>query len=217
MFRNLCNLQHLHEIYADEEGPDNPQKHRKGENIWHKGHPKPNEAPDLRNFPDDEEIIKAWSLGLGESQDKMYDLGMKPEGDDEFSDVDKWFYRPHEIDATTEAGLFDQMWQDHDSINVAAGEVEAADSYDALPQNEINNMAGNLVDNYTDLALHLRQMSDQDLNECSSGSKMKLTIKVPGVGEIYKSTVFSLLNSNPEGVSSGRLKRVRSKVRNAKM
>ena len=224
MFKNLCNLQYLHEIYADEEGPDNPQRHRKGENIRHKGNQKPNEAPNLQNSPHDEEIIKAWSLGLRESQESMRGLGISPHGYDEHADQDKWFYHPHEIDATTKAGMFEQMWQDNDNLDLATDEVKAGNRYDVPLVDQANNMAGNLVDEYTGLALHLRQIADQDNSESSSQSqtntdtvtdssaKHKLTIKVSGAGEIHKSTVCSLINANPEGVSKDRLKRVKSKV-----
>ena len=37
-------------------------------------------------------------------------------------------------------------------------------------------------------------------------------MNVPSTGEVHKSTIFALLNSNPKGLSSYRIKRVRSKV-----
>ena len=68
MFRNLTHMQRLQEIYADEEGPDNPEKHRKGENIWKKGNTTPDQPSDLQRFSADEELVKAWKSGLRQSQ-----------------------------------------------------------------------------------------------------------------------------------------------------
>ncbi len=37
MFNNFSNMNYRPRLFVDEEGPENPKKHRKGENIWHKG------------------------------------------------------------------------------------------------------------------------------------------------------------------------------------
>ena len=39
----------------------------------------------------------------------------------------------------------------------------------------------------------------------------KLTVIVPEVGEVYKSTICTMLNNSPRGLSKGRLRCVRSK------
>ena len=106
MFRNLCNMQRLQEIYADSSGPDNPKKHRKGENIWMKGHRKPAFPADLHDFPSDEEMAKAWEMGLREAQQKLREMGITPQDDDESNDGNNWFFWPHKIDSTTDAGIF---------------------------------------------------------------------------------------------------------------
>ena len=52
MFHNLGNMNRLQEIHANVDGPDNPKRHHKVENIWRKGNtgdvgvP----APDLQIF-----------------------------------------------------------------------------------------------------------------------------------------------------------------------
>ena len=76
-------------------------------------------------------------------------MGISPHGYDEHADQDKWFYHSHEIDATTEAGMFEQMWQDNDNLNLAADEVEAGDRYDVPLVDQANNMSGNLVNEHT--------------------------------------------------------------------
>ena len=109
-------MQRLQEIYADEEGSDNPKKHRKGENIWKKGNTTPDQPADLQRFPTDEELVKAWESSLRQSQMALRGLGILPCNDDENDDSNNWFFRPNHIDATTEAGIFQQMWQNNDNL-----------------------------------------------------------------------------------------------------
>ena len=228
MFRNLCNMQRLQEIYADSSGPDNPKKHRKGENIWMKGHRKPAFPADLHDFPSDEEMAKAWEMGLREAQQKLREMGITPQDDDESNDGNNWYFRPHKIDSTTDAGIFAQMWTDHENVgNVCEGMMlEAEDRHEEPPPICDNNMEANYVDQYPELASYLRQMSDCDSFEAEStttgsqanshslfiGSKVALTVKVPNIGEVHKSTIFSMLNISPGGISTDRLKRVKSKI-----
>ena len=63
MYRNLSHMQMLHQIYADKDGPDNPKKHRKAENIWLKGHSTPERSPDLQDFPLDEALEEHGKAG----------------------------------------------------------------------------------------------------------------------------------------------------------
>ena len=156
-----------------------------------------------------------------------------PCNDDENDDSNNWFFCPNHTDATTEAGIFQQMWQDNDNLSHAAGiEMEVVGEREEFPpENEGNNMSGNFADQYPELALHLHNVSDPDMisesqeslnmeanQESSSGdnsnTKVKLTLKVNGVGEVHKSIAFCLLNSSPEGLSTDWLKRVKSRVNN---
>ena len=55
------------------------------------------------------------------------------------------------------------MWQDGDNLDIAAGVViEAEERHVVSPQNNDNNMAENYFEQYPELGLHLRQLSDQD-------------------------------------------------------
>eukprot|EP00112_Aurelia_sp_Birch-Aquarium-sp1_P026516 Seg944.3 transcript_id=Seg944.3/GoldUCD/mRNA.D3Y31 product="hypothetical protein" protein_id=Seg944.3/GoldUCD/D3Y31 len=82
MFQNLSNMQSLQEIFVDSEGPDNQKRHRKGENIWRKGHKEPTTTPDLLQFPSDVAISDAWERGLVLSQNSLRNIGIAPENDD---------------------------------------------------------------------------------------------------------------------------------------
>ena len=177
-------------------------------------------------FPTDEEISSAWEIGFLKSQSDFRELGIKPDSEDEADLSNNWFFCPHEIDSTTEEGIYAQMWQDGDNLDIAAGVVnEAEDRHVVPPQNNDNNMADNYFEQYPELGLHLRQLSDQnhlresdlsvDTNrycQLSSQRHFKLTVNINGVVEVHKSTLCSVLNSNPQGLSTDRLKRVRSKT-----
>ena len=55
------------------------------------------------------------------------------------------------------------MWQDGDNLNIAAGVViETEGRHVVPPQNNDNSMADNYFEQYLELDLHLRQLSDQD-------------------------------------------------------
>ena len=97
-------------------------------------------------------------------------------------------------------------------------EIRQPSGEEAFPDNDA-------VQEFSELALHLRMTYDQDLinregaepplpesviqekQRCAS-----LTVNVPGVGAVHKSTIFSILNSNPDSISKDRLKRVKSKI-----
>ena len=145
---NLNNIQRLQEIFSDTNDPDNPKKHREGENIWAKGHLKPIFPPDLRDFPSDEEISKAWKRGIEECWPKLREIGIRPQDDEENNDRKNWFYFPHMINSTTDAGIYDQMWADHDDVDNICGRhvLEAEDIHIELPPNQIVKMTTNVVD-----------------------------------------------------------------------
>ena len=104
------------------------------------------------------------------------------------------------------------MWQDGDNLDVAA-----KNRHVVPPQNNDNNMADNYFEQYPELGLHLRQLLHQDhLREsdlsADTNRYCQLTVNINRVGEVHKSTLCSVLNSNPQGLSTDRLERVRSKT-----
>ena len=107
MFCNLNNMQFLQEMFADSDGPENPKRHRKGENIWKKGHQQPEIAPDLRCFPSDASFSSAWEKGLKECQDDLRKIGIKPDDELQSSSKNSWFFSPHLINATNETQIME--------------------------------------------------------------------------------------------------------------
>ena len=219
-------MQRLQEIYSDNSGLDHPKKHPKGENIWMKGHEKPAFPADLQHLASDEEMVKYGRMGLREAQQKLREMGVTLQDDDESNDGNNWCFRPHKIDSTTLAGIFTQMWTNNENVgNVCEGMIlEAEDRHEESPPICDTNMEANYVDQYPELASPLRQMSDCDLFEAESTatgsqassqsssirSKVALTVKVPT--EVHKSTIISVLNISPGGISTDRLKRVKRKI-----
>ena len=84
-------------------------------------------------------------------------LEFKPDSEDEADLSNNWLFCSHEIDSTTEAGIYAQMWQDGDDLDIAA-----KNRHVVPPQNNDNNMADNYFEQYSELGLHLRQLLDQD-------------------------------------------------------
>ena len=76
MYRNLGSMQWLQEMYASKDGPNNPKRHRKGENIWIKGQIEPDVKPNMREFPSDREMEQAWECGYIESCDVLKTIGV---------------------------------------------------------------------------------------------------------------------------------------------
>ena len=76
-------MQRLQEIYSDNSGLDHPKKHPKGENIWMKGDEKPAFPADLQHLPSDEEMVKHGRMGLREARQKLREMGVTLQDDDE--------------------------------------------------------------------------------------------------------------------------------------
>eukprot|EP00112_Aurelia_sp_Birch-Aquarium-sp1_P000648 Seg1061.2 transcript_id=Seg1061.2/GoldUCD/mRNA.D3Y31 product="hypothetical protein" protein_id=Seg1061.2/GoldUCD/D3Y31 len=203
----------LQEVFADSDGPVNPKRHRKGENIWKKGNQQPEIAPDLRCFPSDASFSSAWEKGLKECQDDLRKIGIKPDDELQSSSKNSWFFSPHLINATNETQIMEQMRVDHDNQEISTGNAVSSESRNQ--EEAIENEAALYVEQYSELALHLRQVADEiDVcpdDEIPAVKDVHLTVHVPDVGEIHKSTVFTMLNSSPEGLSKDRLRRVKSK------
>ena len=153
MYRNLGDMNRLQQIFANEQGPNNPKQHRKGENIWRKGHQHQllNQfyQPDLNDFPNDEEMITYWDLDLKEAQACMKRLGIKPVNENVDDSANVWLFHPHRIDATTEQRIYQQMWADHDNLDAVAGnEFEIQDQHHQQVENIRCNYSGNLYNRY---------------------------------------------------------------------
>ncbi len=124
------------------------------------------------------------------------------------------------MSGTTQQRLDQDMWAGNECTNENAEARAEADN----PDESISSLTETVspepesyVEEYPDLALHLRHIANEiDVDEhedvCEeSQRKSKLTVTVPEVGEIHKSTIFTMLNNAPDVLSRDRLRRVRSK------
>eukprot|EP00112_Aurelia_sp_Birch-Aquarium-sp1_P019908 Seg5017.2 transcript_id=Seg5017.2/GoldUCD/mRNA.D3Y31 product="hypothetical protein" protein_id=Seg5017.2/GoldUCD/D3Y31 len=207
MFKNLSNMNYLQRLFADDEGPENPKKHRKGENIWHKGHKVDKDRkPDLNQYPTNDDMVRAWEEGIRMSQQELISCGVGPANTDENDRQNAWFYSPHTIDKKAEKEINDLMHEEETEV-----ENEDSDPSDLSHHEDSISM-----DNFSELGLHFRSLADQleedTGDQTSQADPVKLTVNVPGVGEVHKSTLVGMLNNNPTNISTDRLKRVKSRV-----
>ena len=107
MYTNLSHMNGLQEIFSDSGGPENPRKHRKGEEIWFNGSQNGHiEAKaNLQDFPDDETIVKCWDAGLKEAQDHLKSLGLKSRNLCAAGKVNDWFHCPQTALTTNDKSL----------------------------------------------------------------------------------------------------------------
>ena len=185
------------------------RKHRKGENIWFKGNNNPANKPDIYDYPSDCQLTEAWQLGLQQAQAKMRDLGIVPDTDNEAVIQNAWFFSPHRVDATRERDIQRQMAED-DGDNIQVHVVNVNEGPDVLNDAEIGTHLRNIVD--VDEVDVESEESDNTKDSISKSSTIiSSTLPVPGAGNVHKSTLFSMLNASPSGLSTDRLKRVQAK------
>ena len=123
-----------------------------------------------------------------------------------------------------EQQMYQQMWSDHDNLDALAGnEFGIQDQHHQQAENLKCNYSGNctidIIDQPSELGSCLRNIADclqEDITADSAepllivqANTVKLTVNVPGVGYVHKSTLVSLLNSSPTGVSCDWLKPVK--------
>ena len=211
MFNNLSNMNYLERLFADKEGPENPKKHRKGENIWHKGHKvETDKKPDLKQYPTNDDMVRAWEEGIRMSQRELTSCGVGPANADENDDKNAWFYYPHTTDKNIEKEIKDLMHEEESEVENEDSDLNEESCSYSSHEDSIS------MDTFSELGLHLRSLADQleedTVDQTSQTEEVKLTVNVPGVGEVHKSTLVGMLNQYPTNISTDRLKRVKSRV-----
>ena len=78
MLQNKANMDTVLKLRSNPSGPIIPKRHKKQENIWDKGNPKPDQPPDMKDWPTDEALKVAWEKGLSLAQEKFRDLCKLP-------------------------------------------------------------------------------------------------------------------------------------------
>ena len=222
MIEMLPKMNRINEIRAMKDGPVIPKGHKKQLNVWDKGNPRIGPAPNLQNFPDDDELSACWNEGLILAQNICAEVGMKPdqEPENELAKLSKrfaWFYHPHLSDK--EAEMLSEMVDDDDEDT----DTDDDDKEEDFGDDDDDDKGDDAVDDEDLTAVQeiQEQMNDvdsEDENEEHTEIQGKITklIEIPGEGKfVYKSTLVSLLNSCPEGkLSKDRLLRVQAGGKN---
>ncbi len=189
MYRNLSNTNRLQEILSDKDGPENPRRHRKGEEIWFKGHTI-SSKPKLQDFPDNETIVKYWDAGLKEPQRHLESLQVKPRRHSSSDKENEQFYHPH-VSAASDDG-HSESFEGEDQEHGSASFYEPESDEISIESQELGSHLCTIADDLE---------SDIDTDEHLNRSVLpKLTLNCQGV-EIHKSTAVAMLDSNPNGIN----------------
>ena len=131
------------------------------------------------DVPSDSELCSYWEQGLEQAQRIWKGLGMQE---------NEKFFAPHSVQLT----LADLQYADEETDDVQASSLTVANASDC--------------DDVTteEMDIQLRQVCDEQTED---SVKHSLKIHVPATGDVFKSTVVSLLNVG-DTLSKDRLKRV---------
>ena len=223
----LTNVPHMLRIEKISVGKDSPifcRAHVKQENVWNKQNGKQEGAVDdtiFLQYPSAEETVIKWKEGMAVAKEIARSLQMSPGDTDDDTD---WFESPHYSGCCKET---DEWWDD-DERNESATEVddeaedetgdsntdidfhlgEACEEVDVGDIQELDEIVANLADESNET----RNDWENDLQSTPSQVESAISPTVPikdFSGNIYKSTLVSLLNQNPT-LSKDRLLRVRN-------
>ena len=211
-------------------GKDSPifcRAHVEQENVWNKQNGKQEGAVDdtiFLQYPSAEETVIKWKEGMAVAKGIARSLQMSPGDTDDDTD---WFESPHYSGCSKET---DEWWDDDEENerNESTSEVddeaedetgdsntdidfhlgEACEEVDVGDIQELDEIVANLADESNET----RNDSENDLQSTPSQVESAISPTVPikdFSGNIYKSTLVSLLNQNPT-LSKDRLLRVRN-------
>ena len=226
MIDMLPKMNRLNEIRASKDGPTIPKGHKKQINIWEEGNPKPDVAPDLRDYPTDSEMSEAWSEGITKAQNVCIEVGMSPVGEpinvaERYSKEFAWFHLPHLT--VKEAAILESMVdEEEEGEGEEEGDVDNSNGEeisDAIDDDTDFRIDGVIDESDIEAVNAVQQQileegdEDGDVEADTPGTKsFAMKVKIPGEDRyIYKSTLVSLLNSFPDGkLSKDRLVRVQA-------
>lgn len=184
MLQNVSKMQALNFIAA--RGLVTLAKaHTKQESVW-EGSGITLQGVDI---PSDEVLVGFWSTGLSDAQDAWRDLGMNTESHD--------FKVPES--------------RNHLFIEPNVGNDNPESDEDSSTELALEEENSVMISD-TQLDCHMRHVMMDDDAEGENDhptQKHSLQINVPGHGQVYKSTLISMLNSGGE-LSKDRLKRVQA-------
>ena len=167
MIDMLPKMNRLNEIRASKDGPTIPKRHTKQMNIWEEGNPKPDVAPDLRDYPTDSEMSEAWSEGITKAQNVCIEVGMSPVGEpineaERYSKEFAWFHLPHLTEK--EAAILESMVDEEEE-----GEEEEEGDVDNSNGEEISDA----IDDDTDFRID-GVIDESDIEAVNAGQQQIL-------------------------------------------
>ena len=181
------------------DGPVIQKGHKKQLNVWDKGNLRIGPAPNLQNFPDDDELSACWNEGLILAQNICAEVGMKPdqEPENELAKLSKrfaWFYHPHLSDK--EAEMLSEMVDDDDEDT----DTDDDDKEEDFGDDDDDDKGDDAVDDedltaVQEIQAQMNDVDGEDENEEHTEIQGKITklIEIPGEGKfVYKSTLVSL-------------------------
>ena len=178
----------------------------------------------MSDFPSDQQISEAWDEGLQIAQHELRFVGIRPEMENPNHDTDDWFYAPHHIQGATDIQIAAEMYRDDNEADVPNNDdirefqmnVRADD--DNFVHDQLgNNLTANLElrDHFAHLATAIENEENEDEDdEEEKHIKRSVTITVPEIGVVHKSTLVSKFNSSPDKLTWDRKIRVRHGKRN---
>ena len=236
--RNLEYMNRLQEVRVTNNKIKFPKRKTNNDFIWDRQFEQHERAPtrDLKDYPSEDETIKAWKEGISQAQSPARDLGMAPTNnrgyrggdkdhdpdDDNPGDDDKpeWFYKPMEYMDMQES--LDQMISEEQQENLRRQLKEDNHSGEL---DDTNSGSGDLDVSCSaaapaqlsvgDLRRIVNPVIDQKELATSTERSQKensATILVPGIGKRYMTTVINELRDNPL-ISVDRLKRIKDASR----
>eukprot|EP00112_Aurelia_sp_Birch-Aquarium-sp1_P002779 Seg1307.12 transcript_id=Seg1307.12/GoldUCD/mRNA.D3Y31 product="hypothetical protein" protein_id=Seg1307.12/GoldUCD/D3Y31 len=161
-------------------------------------------------------------MGLKACQNCFRGISISSETEGTSDPMDNWFLKPHKVKGKDTEAVIQGMWTDEDNLNNTAGIDENLQTSNG-PSREVENFQSinGIIEETSALGSELRCITDtvekdlfEDTEDLATNievakAKTKLTVHVPQVGEVHKSTVVSLLNTSLNNISTDRLRRVR--------
>eukprot|EP00112_Aurelia_sp_Birch-Aquarium-sp1_P019012 Seg4620.1 transcript_id=Seg4620.1/GoldUCD/mRNA.D3Y31 product="hypothetical protein" protein_id=Seg4620.1/GoldUCD/D3Y31 len=219
-----------------------PNSNEKTEIIWPKQYARPLPKQDdvLKVYPSKNEEIKLWKDGVDKARDFASLLGMSPSCYKRTSlgpwdamiphqiscfPRNDWFYSPNTYKPLFEKNVLSDMCDDEEN-----DEEETPEASDSSTLNEnVTDDDSTIIEDQNEIEgimeddVYVEGMQGQmhtilnglEEQNNTSDENISATMKIPGVGVRYKSTVIAELNEN-EKLSLDRLKRVRAPVRKGK-
>lgn len=170
---------------------------------------------DLKDYPSEEEVVRAWKEGVEMARQLARKLGMHPDtneqGNETSDDDKKWFDKPMEYVDFKESLRGMETEEEQETLRREA--LAREQQLEEATESETESNTDALCDSVEDVKVagdirHIVNPLLDSIHTEDEVEKRSPTLLVPGVGRPYKSTIIAELRNNPE-LSTDRLRRVR--------